>query len=85
MAPPLCAYARSFFVRFSLLQWVALFGFLGTSAAYSQYRFDVSNTDNGLPQNSVYSILQTRDGYFWMNASRFTFLRLTVPSRYSHL
>ena len=31
----------------------------------AQYRFDVLNTDNGLPQNSVYSILQTRDGYMW--------------------
>ncbi|HEX9005637.1 MAG TPA: two-component regulator propeller domain-containing protein, partial [Blastocatellia bacterium] len=32
----------------------------------AQYRFDVWTTDNGLPQNSVYSILQTRDGYLWL-------------------
>lgn len=36
-----------------------------SSAAMAQYRFDVLNTDTGLPQNSVYSILQTRDGYLW--------------------
>src|SRR5947209_13901073 len=35
------------------------------STALAQYRFDVLNTDTGLPQNSVYSILQTRDGYLW--------------------
>jgi ligand-binding sensor domain-containing protein/signal transduction histidine kinase len=34
-------------------------------AATAQYRFDVWTTDNGLPQNSVTSILQTRDGYLW--------------------
>jgi len=36
-----------------------------SSALAQEYRFDVLNTDNGLPQNSVYSILQTRDGYLW--------------------
>lgn len=30
-----------------------------------RYRFDSWTADNGLPQNSVYSILQTRDGYLW--------------------
>jgi signal transduction histidine kinase/ligand-binding sensor domain-containing protein len=29
------------------------------------YRFDAWTTDTGLPQNSIYSILQTRDGYLW--------------------
>ncbi len=33
--------------------------------AFAQYRFDLWTTDNGLPQNSIYSILQTRDGYLW--------------------
>src|SRR5215831_15763470 len=36
-----------------------------STALAQEYRFDVLNTDNGLPQNSVYSILQTRDGYLW--------------------
>jgi ligand-binding sensor domain-containing protein len=29
---------------------------------FAQYRFDSWTADNGLPQNSVYSILQTSDG-----------------------
>jgi ligand-binding sensor domain-containing protein len=29
----------------------------------SQYRFDHWTADNGLPQNSVRDIVQTRDGY----------------------
>jgi signal transduction histidine kinase/ligand-binding sensor domain-containing protein len=36
------------------------------SAAQAQYRFDSWTTDNGLPQNSIHSIIQTRDGYLWM-------------------
>ena len=32
----------------------------------AQYRFDSWTTDNGLPQNSIRSIIQTRDGYLWM-------------------
>lgn len=33
--------------------------------AAAQYRFDSWTTDKGLPQNSVYSITQTPDGYIW--------------------
>ncbi len=33
--------------------------------AQAQYSFDHWTTDDGLPQNSVYSIVQTRDGYLW--------------------
>jgi hypothetical protein len=29
------------------------------------YNFSSWTTDDGLPQNSVYAILQTRDGYLW--------------------
>jgi len=46
--------------RLSLL---SLFWF---SSAIAQYRFDSWTTDNGLPQNSISSIIQTRDGYLWM-------------------
>jgi signal transduction histidine kinase/ligand-binding sensor domain-containing protein len=35
------------------------------AAAHAQYRFDAWTTDDGLPQNSVYAILQTRDGFLW--------------------
>ena len=47
--------------RLSLL---SLFWF---SSAIAQYHFDSWTTDNGLPQNSIFSIIQTRDGYLWMS------------------
>ena len=34
--------------------------------ALTQSRFDSWTTDNGLPQNSIRDILQTRDGYLWL-------------------
>src|SRR5262252_4453631 len=34
--------------------------------AAGRYYFDSWTTDNGLPQNSVNAILQTRDGYLWI-------------------
>jgi ligand-binding sensor domain-containing protein/signal transduction histidine kinase len=34
--------------------------------ARAQYRFDFWNTDNGLPHNSLFSVIQTRDGYLWL-------------------
>lgn len=33
-----------------------------SATAKAQYRFDTWNTDNGLPNNSVFAVLQTRDG-----------------------
>ena len=45
--------------------------FISPKITQAQYRFYNWNTDNGLPQNSVYDILQTRDGFFgsrpWMD------------------
>ncbi|HEX7318345.1 MAG TPA: two-component regulator propeller domain-containing protein [Pyrinomonadaceae bacterium] len=38
----------------------------GTTTATAQYRFESWTADEGLPQNSVRSILQTRDGYLWL-------------------
>jgi signal transduction histidine kinase/ligand-binding sensor domain-containing protein len=34
--------------------------------ASAQYRFDSWTTDNGLPENSILALRQTRDGYLWM-------------------
>ena len=34
--------------------------------ALTQSRFDSWTTENGLPQNSVRDIVQTRDGYLWL-------------------
>jgi len=39
---------------------------LAVPGAYAQYRFDSWTTDNGLPENSVNSIVQTGDGYLWL-------------------
>lgn len=50
--------------------------------AQAQYRFDHWTADNGLPQNSVRDIVQTRDGYLWMTTFdglvRFDGVRFTV-------
>jgi signal transduction histidine kinase/ligand-binding sensor domain-containing protein len=48
-----------------------LFVITSTSAqqARNQYRADFWTTDEGLPQNSVRSILQTRDGYLWFTTN----------------
>jgi len=55
---------------------------IGGEAAHAQYRFDHWTTDNGLPQNSVHGILQTRDGYMWFTTYdglvRFDGVRFTV-------
>src|SRR4026209_214960 len=52
------------------------------SAQYSPYRFDHWTTDNGLPQNTVYDVIQTRDGYLWLTTfdglARFDGVRFTV-------
>jgi len=36
------------------------------AAAWPRYQFDVWQTGEGLPQSTVTSILQTRDGYLWL-------------------
>src|SRR3979409_1787902 len=50
--------------------------------AMSQYRFDHWTADNGLPQNSVRDIVQTRDGYLWLatldGLVRFDGVRFTI-------
>ena len=55
---------------------------LSNALVSAQYRFDSWTTDNGLPQNSVLSILQTRDGYLWLatfdGLVRFDGVRFTI-------
>ena len=55
---------------------------LCTTTASAQYRFDHWTADNGLPQNSVRDIVQTRDGYLWLatldGLVRFDGVRFTV-------
>src|SRR5580765_4741046 len=45
---------------------LALVFLLTGSFARAQERFDSWTTENGLPQNSVADIVQTRDGYLWL-------------------
>jgi signal transduction histidine kinase/streptogramin lyase len=57
------------------------------SNVIAQYRFDHWTADNGLPQNSVINILQTRNGYLWMTTSdglaRFDGVRFTVFNKHN--
>ncbi|HUC86258.1 MAG TPA: two-component regulator propeller domain-containing protein [Candidatus Acidoferrales bacterium] len=39
---------------------------MSRATASSSYQFDVWQTDDGLPQGTVTSIVQTRDGYLWL-------------------
>src|SRR5262247_295906 len=61
---------------------VCLLFLLGSQVAHAQYRFDHWTADNGLPQNSVRDIVQTRDGYLWVTTFdglvRFDGVRFTV-------
>lgn len=53
-----------------------------TPAARAEYHFDAWTTADGLPQNSVMALRQTRDGYLWMTTqdgvARFDGVRFTV-------
>jgi ligand-binding sensor domain-containing protein len=55
---------------------------LCVTAARAQYRIDQWTADNGLPQNSVYGIVQTGDGYLWLatldGLARFDGVRFTI-------
>lgn len=49
----------------SIALWLLLSLSGAVVGARAASRFDSWTSDNGLPQNSVYTILQTRDGYLW--------------------
>ncbi len=53
-----------------------------SATASAQYRIDHWTADDGLPQNSVYGMVQTQDGYLWMatvdGLARFDGVRFTV-------
>ncbi len=61
---------------------VLLTGVLLAGVAWGQYRFDHWTTEQGLPQNSVTAITQTRDGYLWLATHnglvRFDGVRFTI-------
>lgn len=61
-----CAFSGHFARRMAFL--VCLFVVLvRTSPAAAPYRFFSWTTENGLPQNSIQALRQTRDGYLWMS------------------
>jgi ligand-binding sensor domain-containing protein/signal transduction histidine kinase len=55
---------------------------LDSQGDLSQLRHEVWLTENGLPQNTVHSIAQTRDGYIWVGTeeglARFDGVRFTI-------
>lgn len=77
-------YLRGF--RFRPLLAMLLFCLLLVLPApipvFADSRFDVWTADNGLPQNSVYSIIQSHDGYIWFTTFgglvRYDGVRFTV-------
>ncbi|MCW5557917.1 MAG: ATP-binding protein, partial [Verrucomicrobiae bacterium] len=46
--------------------WLPVWTGIRLFAAAPEYRVDVWQTDDGLPQNTVTAIVQTRDGYLWV-------------------
>jgi ligand-binding sensor domain-containing protein len=58
---------------------------LDTSRTMTQYGHDVWTDQNGLPQNSIQALVQTKDGYLWMGTQeglvRFDGMRFTVYDR----
>lgn len=65
---------------------ILLLAMLGQAApTLAQYQFDSWTTDEGMPQNSVQAILQSRDGYLWLTTFdglvRFDGVRFTVFNR----
>ncbi|MBI4748112.1 MAG: hypothetical protein HY774_06455 [Acidobacteria bacterium] len=54
--------ARLCLAAFCVLVWMMT----SPSVAFAQYRFDTWTTDDGLPQNAVFAVTQTRDGYLWL-------------------
>lgn len=57
------------------------------NTGFSQYQIQTWTTDEGLPQNTVSSILQTPDGYLWMTTLdglvRFDGVRFTIFNKHN--
>jgi len=60
---------------------------LDPSRALTQSRLSIWNSDAGLPQNTIETIVQTRDGYLWIGTEeglvRFDGVRFVVSDRQS--
>ena len=68
--------------RLSKIIQSLIFAVIFVGSAAGQYGVDQWTADNGLPQNSIYGIKQTRDGYLWMatvdGLARFDGARFTI-------
>jgi ligand-binding sensor domain-containing protein len=66
----------------ALLCWPAPAAALDPHKLLTQYSLDVWQVEDGLPQNTIRAIHQTRDGYLWMATEeglvRFDGVRFTV-------
>jgi len=78
---------------FLLLMTVTCATAVDPSKPITQYVRDSWRTADGLPQNSVLTILQTKDGYLWFgtsdglvrfNGAEFTTFSPSIPSRLKH-
>jgi diguanylate cyclase (GGDEF)-like protein len=66
----------------TLFVFVSTLSALDPRKAVTQYTMDTWQAENGLPQNSVMSIMQSRDGYLWLGTEeglvRFDGVQFTV-------
>ena len=80
--PPLVA---TLFMGAILFLWAPPLMALDPTKAVTQYAHDSWTTEGGLPQNSVWALAETRDGYLWIGTQeglvRFDGLRFTVFDR----
>src|SRR4026209_1607720 len=76
-----CVHRLCLFFPLLLCSSTTIFA-LDSRRELSQYGHEVWLTENGLPQNTVHSIAQTRDGYIWIGTeeglARFDGIRFTV-------
>jgi len=61
----LCPSIRAFLLVISITATTSLHA-LGTSKPLTQFGQQTWQSDSGLPQNTVHSVLQTRDGFLWI-------------------
>ena len=78
-------YGRIVALALSLLLCPQVITAQDDSRALSRYLSDVWQTEEGLPQNAIQAITQTRDGYLWLSTAhglvRFDGARFTVFSK----
>ena len=82
LAPMLSAAVHWRSALRAICWWLPLILLCNVATSHAQYRFDSWTTEDGLPQNSVNAILQTRDGYLWLGTfgglTRFDGVKFTI-------